>query len=105
MTEYRPDLIELVLNKLQPQFVRVGVMSQRFEGKTSSTEQWYGSQYSAKKIDQSLIESWSNATPIEELHLPAPNEFIPTDFKLVPLDKDEGNAVPKLVIVSHEKQQ
>ncbi len=100
MTEFRPDLIQLVLDKLHPPYVRVGVVSQRYEGKTSSTEPWYNSQYNVRKIDQVLINAWSAACPIKELYLPAENEFIPTDFDLVPLDKDKASKVPKLVVVS-----
>ncbi len=100
MTEFRPDLIQLVLDKLHPPYVRVGVVSQRYEGKTNYTEPWYNSQYNVRKIDQVLINAWSAACPIKELYLPAENEFIPTDFDLVPLDKDKASKVPKLVVVS-----
>lgn len=99
-TEFRPDLIQLVLDQLLPRLVRVGVKSQRYEGKTTCVEPWYGSHYNVRKIDQSLIALWEGVAPIDELHLPAVNEFIPTDFDLVPLDKDKASKIPKLILVS-----
>lgn len=80
---YRPDLIEMVLEKLRPKFVRVGILSQKFEGKTDLVEPWYGSAYSARKIDPNVVELWSSVQPVPELHLPKPNEFIPTEFTIV----------------------
>ncbi len=102
MSKFRPDLIQLVLEKLHPHYVRVGVASQRYEGQTSSTEPWYNSQYNVKKIDSSVIDLWSCASSIEDLHLPAVNEFIPTNFDLVSLSEDyaETPAVPKLIMVT-----
>ncbi len=101
LTKFRPDLIQLVLDRLDPRYVRVGVASQCYDGQTSCTEPWYNSQYNVKKIGPASIDLWSAASPIEELHLPAINEFIPTDFDLVPLNKDctEVSAVPKLIMV------
>ena len=79
--------------------MRVGVTSQKFEGKAASVEPWYGSQYTLRKIDPSLVEMWKNVTPIKELRLPAVNEFIPTNFDLVPLDKERAPKIPTLILV------
>ncbi len=81
---YRPDLIEMVLDKLRPRYARVGWLSQKFKGKTDLVERWYGSEYNSRKIDPALVESWKSVEPCPHLHLPKPNEFIPTDFSLVP---------------------
>ena len=75
---------------------RVYVISKRFEGKTELTEPWYGSKYNLRKIDPQLIEQWSAASTIEELHLLSPNEFIPTNFEIVPLE--DGS--PKLPVLT-----
>ena len=97
MRQYRPDLIDMIMTRLRPQYVRLGLLSQSFEGKTELTEQWYKSAYNARKIDPSLIEKWSAVEPIPELHLPLPNEFIPTDFAIVP--KPEGEELPKTPVL------
>jgi len=77
---------------------RVYVISKRFEGKMELTEPWYGSKYNLRKIDPQLIDQWSTASTIEELHLPSPNEFIPTNFEIVPLE-DGSPRLPVLIQV------
>ena len=100
MRKYRPDLVNMVLDKLKPQFIRVGVISQKFQDKTSLVEPWYGSAYNARKINPELIELWSSVHPIPELHLPEPNEFIPTDFTITPRPVgEEMQKRPVLIMV------
>nr|GMD41758.1 insulin-degrading enzyme-like 1, peroxisomal [Ipomoea batatas] len=53
-----------------------------FQGHTDTSEPWYGTAYSLEKIDGSLIQKWMDQAPVEDLHLPAPNVFIPTDLSL-----------------------
>lgn len=91
----------MVLDKLRPQYIRMGVLSQKFKGSTDLVEPWYGSAYSARKIDPQLVELWESAEPIPQLHLPKPNEFIPTDFTLVPrpAEGEELPALPALIKV------
>jgi insulysin len=88
MCHYRPDLIEMVMEKLVPEYLRLGILSQKFKGKTDLVEPWYGSAYSVHRIDAHLIEMWSAVEPIPELCLPKPNEFIPTDFSIVSKPKE-----------------
>ena len=77
---------------------RVSLVSKRFEGKTELKEPWYGTLYNFRKIDPQLIAQWDSVTPIEELRLPAVNEFIPTDFDLVP-QEEEPPKLPTLIQV------
>lgn len=94
--EFRPALIELLLSHLTPQRVRVCAVGKRFEGKTEHTEKWYGTQYHYRKIAPETISQWESVSDTEQLHLPAVNEFIPTDFELVPIP-DGAPKVPVLV--------
>lgn len=91
----------MVLERLRPKFLRLGVISQKFQGETEFIEPWYGSSYNARKIDPKLIESWSVVQSIPEFHLPEPNVFIPTDFMIVPKpeDSEEMPRVPVLIVV------
>ena len=100
MRKYRPDLIETVMECLRPELVRVGVINQRFRDKTELVEPWYGSAYNAHKIDPELIETWRLARPVPELHLPLPNEFIPTDFAIVPRLEGEEATPNTPVLIS-----
>ncbi|GMY18899.1 insulin-degrading enzyme-like 1, peroxisomal, partial [Fagus crenata] len=56
--------------------------SKKFEGHTDKVEPWYGTAYSIEQITCSMIQEWMLHAPNENLHLPAPNVFIPTDLSL-----------------------
>ncbi|WMV45908.1 hypothetical protein MTR67_039293 [Solanum verrucosum] len=46
-------------------------------------EPWFGSEYVEKDIPSSLFELWKDPTEINAcLHLPAKNEFVPSDFSI-----------------------
>uniref|UniRef100_A0A672HC01 Insulin-degrading enzyme n=1 Tax=Salarias fasciatus TaxID=181472 RepID=A0A672HC01_SALFA len=96
LEDFRPDLIEMVLDKLRPEQVRVAVVSKSFEGKTDKTEEWYGTQYSQEAISEETIQNWANADLNGKFKLPMKNEFIPTNFEIYPLEKD-APAVPSLI--------
>ncbi|XP_030424790.1 insulin-degrading enzyme isoform X2 [Gopherus evgoodei] len=88
LEEFRPDLIEMVLDKLRPENVRVAIVSKSFEGKTDRTEEWYGTQYKQEAISDEVIQKWQNADLNGKFKLPMKNEFIPTNFEILPLEKD-----------------
>lgn len=60
LTEYNPELITEILSDLDPEKVRVTVVSREFESKTKLVEEWYGVKYNLEKIDQGLIKVWIN---------------------------------------------
>ncbi|XP_050230326.1 insulin-degrading enzyme-like 1, peroxisomal [Mercurialis annua] len=79
---FSPNIIQMVLDQLSPKNVRIFWESKIFEGQTENVEPWYGTAYSIEKITSSLIQEWMLYAPNENLHLPAPNVFIPTDLSL-----------------------
>lgn len=81
-TEWRPELIDLVLGYLTPQNIRVQVVAQAFEEIATEVEPWYQTKFKKEKIPTSVIEKWSNAGFNSDLKLPAKNEFIPTEFDI-----------------------
>lgn len=81
-SNFSPSIIQMVLNQLSPDNVRIFWESKKFEGKTAMTEPWYKTAYSVEKITGSMIQEWMLFAPNEDLHLPAPNVFIPTDLSL-----------------------
>ncbi|BFZ09211.1 hypothetical protein BsWGS_12249 [Bradybaena similaris] len=81
--EFRPNLINLILDKLVPTNMRVTVVSKKFEGQTDKTERWYGTQYKVTKFTEAQMKKWSECKLNKNLRLPAKNEFIPTNFELV----------------------
>ncbi|MBA0550626.1 hypothetical protein Golob_021561, partial [Gossypium lobatum] len=56
--------------------------SKKFEGLTDKFEPWYGTAYSIEKVSSSKIQAWMSSAPNENLHLPAPNVFIPKDLSI-----------------------
>ncbi|XP_039527694.1 insulin-degrading enzyme isoform X2 [Pimephales promelas] len=96
LEEFRPDLIEMVLDKLRPENVRVAVVSKSFDGQTDRTEEWYGTQYKQEAITDEVIKKWQNADLNGKFKLPMKNEFIPTNFEIYPLEKDSPSA-PTLI--------
>ncbi|XP_048747252.2 insulin-degrading enzyme-like [Ostrea edulis] len=88
LTEYRPDLITMVLDKLVPETMRIGVISKKYADIVDQKEKWYGTDYKVEDIADEKIQKWKNCGLSENLHLPPRNEFIPTNFELVPREKD-----------------
>ncbi|RAL51841.1 hypothetical protein DM860_010559 [Cuscuta australis] len=82
VSKFSPKIIETVLNELTPHNVRIFWQSPKFEGHTNSTEPWYGTAYSSEKLTGSTIKQWMKNAPHDDLHLPAPNLFIPTNLCL-----------------------
>ncbi|KAF5474140.1 hypothetical protein F2P56_006066 [Juglans regia] len=79
---FNPGTIERVLEELSMDNVRIFWESKKFEGHTDMFEPWYETPYSVEKITCSMIQEWVLGAPNENLHLPAPNVFIPTDLSL-----------------------
>lgn len=85
-SKFSSSVIQMVLDQLSQNNVRIFWESKSFEGHTDKVEPWYGTAYSIEKITASTIEGWVLSAPDENMHLPAPNKFIPTDLsiKVVP---------------------
>uniref|UniRef100_A0A3B3I270 Insulin-degrading enzyme n=1 Tax=Oryzias latipes TaxID=8090 RepID=A0A3B3I270_ORYLA len=96
MDQFRPDLIQTVLQKLTPDNVRVTVVSKSFEGQTDRTEEWYGTQYKEEAIPDEVIQKWSNPGLNPNFRLPTKNDFIPSNFETFPVEED-APAVPTLI--------
>ncbi|KAK1267709.1 Zinc-metallopeptidase, peroxisomal [Acorus gramineus] len=81
-SNFSPSSIQMILDELTPNNVRIFWESTKFEGCTELVEPWYRTSYSLEKISPSLIQQWREAAPDVSLHLPAPNVFIPTDLTI-----------------------
>ncbi|EYU18739.1 hypothetical protein ABFS82_10G164400 [Erythranthe guttata] len=81
-SKFNPKIIQSALEELSPYNVRIFWESTKFEGLTDSTEPWYGTAYSVERLAGSTIQQWIEKAPKENLHLPVPNVFIPTDLSL-----------------------
>lgn len=81
-SKFVPATIQMVLDELTLENVRIFWESKKFEGCTDMVEPWYGTAYTVEKITTAMIEQWVEAAPNVKLHLPTQNVFIPTDLAL-----------------------
>ncbi|GFO42674.1 insulin-degrading enzyme [Plakobranchus ocellatus] len=98
--DFRPDLINTILDKLVPSNMRVTIVSKKFANEADQTEKWYGTKYKVAKFSKEQINKWSNCGCHENLRLPDKNEFIPTNFEILP---KEAEAAPLPDIVKNSK--
>ncbi|XP_064466057.1 insulin-degrading enzyme-like isoform X2 [Ornithodoros turicata] len=84
LKEYKPELIEDILNRLVPDNIRVAVVGKQFSGTTNAVEKWYGTEYRLDHIPEETLQKWREAGTHENLKLPSKNEFIPTNFDACP---------------------
>ncbi|XP_058072919.1 insulin-degrading enzyme-like 1, peroxisomal isoform X2 [Magnolia sinica] len=81
-SRFNPGTIQMILDELTPNNIRIFWESKKFEGSTDMVEPWYGTAYSVEKITSARIQQWLETTPNADVHLPAPNVFIPTDLSI-----------------------
>uniref|UniRef100_A0A8I6GH79 Nardilysin convertase n=1 Tax=Rattus norvegicus TaxID=10116 RepID=A0A8I6GH79_RAT len=96
--EYKPEVIAEALNQLVPQKANLVLLSGANEGRCDLKEKWFGTQYSIEDIENSWTELWkSNFDLNSDLHLPAENKYIATDFTLKAFDCPETEYPAKIV--------
>uniref|UniRef100_A0A8D2EFL9 Nardilysin n=1 Tax=Theropithecus gelada TaxID=9565 RepID=A0A8D2EFL9_THEGE len=96
--EYKPEVIAEALNQLVPQKANLVLLSGANEGKCDLKEKWFGTQYSIEDIENSWAELWSSNFELNpDLHLPAENKYIATDFTLKAFDCPETEYPVKIV--------
>uniref|UniRef100_A0A8C6PCX2 Nardilysin a (N-arginine dibasic convertase) n=1 Tax=Nothobranchius furzeri TaxID=105023 RepID=A0A8C6PCX2_NOTFU len=87
MFEYNPEVIGAALSLLTPERANLMLLSPGHEGRCPLREKWFGTQYSVEDIEQEWMQRWTvNMELSGDLHLPAENKFIATDFTLKPSD-------------------
>eukprot|EP00066_Takifugu_rubripes_P010986 XP_003979301.1 PREDICTED: nardilysin-like [Takifugu rubripes] len=91
-------VISAALSLLTPDRVNLLLLSPEHEGRCSLTEKWFGTSYSAEDLSAEWVERWAGDFSLDpELHLPAENRFIATDFTLKAADC-ENSDVPVQVV-------
>ncbi|XP_020092162.1 insulin-degrading enzyme-like 1, peroxisomal isoform X2 [Ananas comosus] len=82
LSKFVPSRIQMILDELTPSKVRIFWESKKFDGSANLVEPWYGTPYSVEKVTPSMFQQWIEKAPNENLHLPKPNVFIPTDLTI-----------------------
>uniref|UniRef100_A0A4W6E8D1 Nardilysin convertase n=1 Tax=Lates calcarifer TaxID=8187 RepID=A0A4W6E8D1_LATCA len=87
MFEFSPEVISAALSLLTPEKANLMLLSPEHEGQCPLKEKWFGTQYSMEDIQQEWMQRWIGHLELNnDLHLPAENRFIATDFTLKPSD-------------------
>lgn len=56
LTEWRPELIEQVMERLHPENSRIIIVGQKTKDKCTKEEQWYKTNFHFEKIEQAAID-------------------------------------------------
>ena len=71
--DFKPELIEDILNRLIPKNVYIMVVAKQFENIAKDEEKWYGTKYCREKIPQEKLDLWSNAPLHDKLYVSIKN--------------------------------
>ncbi|XP_049910364.1 nardilysin-like [Epinephelus moara] len=83
MFEFDPQVISAALSPLTPDRANLLLLSPENEGHCTLREKWFGTSYSMEDIPEEWAQRWTGDFELHpELHLPAENKFIATDFTL-----------------------
>jgi insulysin len=103
MRRFDPAAIKEGLTYLRPDNARITITSQHSGKEWTHKEKWYGTEYttekwspSFRKVLETAVASTSATRP-KELHLPRPNEFIPTRLEVMKKDILVPAKEPKLL--------
>ncbi|XP_063933209.1 nardilysin-like [Zophobas morio] len=80
---YDEELIRDFLQFLNPESVRVSILSKVFEKKCRNSEKWFGTKHAKEDLQPQWLRTWLFSPVDSRLTLPASNNFIPKDFILI----------------------
>ncbi|CAB3224482.1 unnamed protein product [Arctia plantaginis] len=98
MTEWKPELITELLSLLTPENVRVAVVAKAFADKCTMSEFWYGTKYLQEDIEPAKLKEWKEVKLSQELFLPPPNEFIPSNLSLERTEDPTSDAIAPAIV-------
>uniref|UniRef100_A0A673XY05 Nardilysin b (N-arginine dibasic convertase) n=1 Tax=Salmo trutta TaxID=8032 RepID=A0A673XY05_SALTR len=98
MFEYNPEVISLALALLTPERANLLLLSPEHEGHCAHKEKWFGTNYSIEDLPEEWAQRWAGDFDLNpDLHLPAENKFIATDFTLKPSDCPDTEVPVRIV--------
>ncbi|KAL3047028.1 hypothetical protein OYC64_021285 [Pagothenia borchgrevinki] len=87
MFEFDQEVISAALSLLTPDKANLLLLSPENEGHCQLREKWFGTCYSKEDIPEEWAQRWAGDLELNlELHLPAENKYIATDFSLKATD-------------------
>lgn len=82
----------------------VSIMSKSVQDRCDSVEPWFGdTQWGMAPVPSEWVALWKEGVRGElpdELHLPPPNDFIPSDFSLLEVEPEAEDGLPCSTVVT-----
>nr|XP_046247004.1 nardilysin b [Scatophagus argus] len=98
MFEFDPQVISAALSLLTPDRANLMLLSPENEGCCPLREKWFGTCYSMEDVPEEWAQHWAGDFELDpELHLPAENKFIATDFTLKTSDRPDSEFPVRIV--------
>uniref|UniRef100_A0A336LDD6 CSON003781 protein n=1 Tax=Culicoides sonorensis TaxID=179676 RepID=A0A336LDD6_CULSO len=60
-------------------------------------EKWFGTEYGTKSFPSEWTQLWENRQILPQLFLPEKNEFVPSNFEILPLNSENTECPQKLI--------
>ncbi|EDO31509.1 predicted protein [Nematostella vectensis] len=98
MWEFNEEVISNAANLLTPEKANIMLSSQTYKEECTDTEPWFQTPFNCSELDPKWVEIWQNLDLNDELHLPAKNEYIATDFTI----KDPSDSPIKFPVTVQE---
>ncbi|XP_022187106.2 nardilysin [Nilaparvata lugens] len=88
--EYKPEDINLIMDKMEPDNAMIVVSSKLFAKplKLDKVEPWFKTKYNRRPIPESWLTDWKELNPNDYFSIPEPNIFITDNFDLLPLPEN-----------------
>ncbi|KAF4524365.1 hypothetical protein B566_EDAN007541 [Ephemera danica] len=97
LLEYDPEVIRTCLNFLTPDKVNIMLSDSRPNKFYDKLIPYYGTPYAVKDIPEEILEQWKQVEPYPEFRLPLPNDYLTSDFSILPCDTCDPEAPPEKV--------
>ncbi|TMS19969.1 Nardilysin [Larimichthys crocea] len=98
MFEYDQQVISAALSLLTPDRANLLLLSPENEGHCPLREKWFGTCYNMEDVSEEWAQRWTSDFELNsELHLPAENRFIATDFTLKTSDCPDSEFPVRIV--------
>ena len=104
LREFDRQAIVDFLELLKPSNLQLMTTSKIAEHRVLQEEKWYGTRYVCNSIPS--IDTWNSPLPNPKLHLPTPNEFLPTKFDILKFSSPKSMCCTcdKVVVLGGRKQ-
>ncbi|KAK0161382.1 hypothetical protein PV327_009858 [Microctonus hyperodae] len=100
-TEWRPDLIDNIMEHLVPEKIRIHVVGKAFTDIARESEFWYQTKFDKIKIPDEVMKKWIAPGFNSDLKIPDKNEFIPTNFDI---KANENSKIDKYPVIIEDNQ-